>query len=971
MSVTLLGGNVELKWKSSPDPRMLTIQPSGYVLMWGNASGAYNQSTNVGNVTSATIGATFLGSTSYFASVYGVNAAGNGTTKQDTLGYFLCVAPTNVALTVSSLTSWTITWTAPSFATGYSWALSTSATNASGYTVASGSLTGQPPATTVTQNTALSSSTLYYVFVYATRTESKSVYGSGSFTTPAPPTATAAVPTVSGNTITYTWTVSGASSFTVTLYKTTSTAASGGSSVATATTGTSSTFTMTSSGFYYIIITAQNSIGVQSSATSASALSATFTAPPTPTAATPTASVLPYTELATNAAFPTAGTSFSLLNTGTGNYSQWYKLMIRYVIASYPYYFTTPANTGGQDVTVAANDTYNDFIMPAGNITSLIIKAVNVNYHQTEITYTNTSGIITNINSYNSYAGASPTTDTVLSVRTGGPVLTYSWGTSSGTATGYTVNLYAVGNATALVTLTNTTATSATYTPVAGTSYYTTVTATNAGGTSTAAQSANFTYVAPPTATATTPIITSAPYTVLSSGVTYPADGTRIILTNTGSYSWSRITIIINSAYKLMQDGITYDSYAISTAPGSTIVFILPASTTGFEVIVGNTAPLAPQTADKSIINSSGIISAFPSDNFNILSIMTGGPTLTYSWGVSSGSATSYTVKLYSTVAPSTPLVTLTNTTTTTAIYTPIAGTTYNTTVVATNSGGNSTMVTSSTVITPPLGGTVTVSGSQRTHTFTRTIDYDLMSFPTSFTPTSGSIEIFLVGGGGGGGVVSITVGAGGGGGGGNVVLVNSASLSGFYRIMVGSGGGSKTSGNSTYCGYSLIALGGGAGASGDSTTAVPATTGGSGGGGNGYTSTGAAAGTTTTTTFGTVSQNLAKSGGAGYFTSGAKGSANFGGGGGGASTAGGNATSSGAGAGGSGYVYNAITYGSGGGGAATNGASGSAGSGGGSGGGSSGGNGTANTGGGGGGAASIGTGGTGGSGIVIIKYNI
>jgi hypothetical protein len=381
----------------------VSANATSYVLSIGTSVGASNTySANVGNVTSIAISTTFLVRTSYLASVYGVNAAGNGTANQNPTEYILCSAPTNVVLTVSSLTSWTITWTAAIFATGYSWALSTSATNAT--SIYTGTTSG---VTTGTQTSSLSPSTLYYAFVYATRTESRSVFGSGSFTTLSPPVATAN---------------------------------------------------------------------------------------------TPTGAVLPYTQLANGAPFPTAGTSFSLLNTGVGQYSQWYKLMIRYVIGGSQYYFTTPANTGGQDVNVAENATYNNFTMPAGNITSLTIKAVNVNSHQTEITYTNTSGTITNVNSYNSYAGAYPTTDTVLSVRTGGALITYTWsGTNS--PTGYTVNLYASGNGTALATLTNTAATSATYVPISGTTYFTTVTATNAWGTSPLVQSGNLAFVPPATPT--------------------------------------------------------------------------------------------------------------------------------------------------------------------------------------------------------------------------------------------------------------------------------------------------------------------------------------------------------------------------------------------------------------------------------------------------------------------------------------
>ena len=255
--------------------------------------------------------------------------------------------------------------------------------------------------------------------------------------------------------------------------------------------------------------------------------------------------------------------------------------MIRYIMGGNLYYFTTPAGTTGQDVTVAANATYNDFTMPAGNITSLTIKAININYHQTEITYTNTSGTITNVNSYNSYAGSSPTSDTVLSVRTGGATMTYTWsGTNS--PTGYTVNLYASGNQTALATLTNTTATSATYVPVSGTTYFTTVTATNIGGTSPLVQSGNLAFVPPATPTdvainiyhgnanggilvSWTAVSGATSYSVTDGTTTTTPTATSTILPLKNDGSKQLITV---SAVNLYGTGVASASTGISYFPG-------------------------------------------------------------------------------------------------------------------------------------------------------------------------------------------------------------------------------------------------------------------------------------------------------------------------------------------------------------------------------------------------------------------
>jgi hypothetical protein len=658
----------------------VSANATSYVLSIGTTQGATNTyaATNVGNATSATIGAVFLGGTSYFASVYGVNAAGNGTANQNPTAYILCAAPTNVALTVSSLASWTITWTAAPFATGYSWALSTSSTNAT--SIYTGTTSG---VTTGAQTSSLSSSTLYYAFVYATRTESRSVYGSGSFTTPSPPTVTAAVPTASGNTITYTWTVSGASSFTVILYKTTSTAASGGSSVATATTGTSATFTMTASGFYYIIITAQNSIAVQSTATSASALSATYTAPPVATANTPTGAVLPYTQLVSGGTFPAAGTRITLINTGTVNW------------------ITINITLGGANKLIDNGITYDNlaistppngsivFTMP--NLATYFEKSVYVEIYNgvgSGIKITNNSGSIT----YFSYVSNGQSI--FFSMNTGGPLMTYTWsGTNS--PTGYTVNLYASGNQTALATLTNTTATSATYVPVGGTTYYTTVTATNAAGTSAPVQSANFLYVAPPIATAATPTVATVPYSVITGSSTYPTPGITITAINTGTLNWASLQVYYTSGqFNYIRTG------PATTAPGGKYSFTMPTVGAGYSLIL-NAGVGAPSyaTGYKEFKKSGSSIIYTSNDTTGIISVNTGGGLgLTYTWGASSGNPTGYTVNLYSTAAPSTPLATLTNTTTTSATYPAVSGTSYYITVIATNATGNSNTVTSGTV---------------------------------------------------------------------------------------------------------------------------------------------------------------------------------------------------------------------------------------------------------------------------------
>jgi hypothetical protein len=62
--------SLTLTWNPSPDPRAV-----GYVLVYGNNSGIYNQSTNVGNVVEATVNGLVEGRTYYFAVyAYAANA---------------------------------------------------------------------------------------------------------------------------------------------------------------------------------------------------------------------------------------------------------------------------------------------------------------------------------------------------------------------------------------------------------------------------------------------------------------------------------------------------------------------------------------------------------------------------------------------------------------------------------------------------------------------------------------------------------------------------------------------------------------------------------------------------------------------------------------------------------------------------------------------------------------------------------
>lgn len=262
-------------------------------------------------------------------------------------------------------------------------------------------------------------------------------------------------------------------------------------------------------------------------------------------------------------------------------------------------------------------------------------------------------------------------------------------------------------------------------------------------------------------------------------------------------------------------------------------------------------------------------------------------------------------------------------------------------------------------------GGTITISGNYRIHTFTGSGTFVA---PVGVT----SVEVLVVAGGGGGGSGS-TLGHGGGGGAGGVIAQTVAVTPGANAtVTVGGGGGGGTAGargtsgsNSVFVGDATVTATGGGGGGGGSSGVSGGLTGGSGGGGGSET----AANTAGSGGTGTVGQGNA--GGAGRSATNANQGRRAGGGGGGAGGTGFGSPSNGtAGAGGAGTTNATfgVTVGGGGGGSSTT--SGAAGTGGGGAGVNSGtpNAGTGNTGGGGGGNGD-GTGGAGGSGIVILRY--
>ena len=545
---------------------------SYYLTIGTSVGGSDIYSANVGNVTSAAISATFLGATSYYASVYGINAAGNGTTNNGS-GYILCAAPTAVTIAVTgsavvSSDSFNITWNTVAYASGYTWALSTSSTN-TGTPLATGTAT---IAISGSQVVLITPSTTYYAFVYATRTESISDYGTTSYTTPAVPVVTVTTPTIAAGILSYSWSATNAPiKYYFNLYQTGNSTPLRTSTYSSAV--TSGTYTsLTIGATYYITLSVLNLGGLSSTVQSSASVAYT---PPVATANTPTSSSPAYTQLINGATFPATGTPITLINTGTVG---WYNLIISYTISGAVTYFTTNQGSG-QTVSIAAGSMYTGFSIPA-NITSFAIQVTNTDFSQALQLFTKSSGglvVFTNPN-------PSWAVNSIVSVSTGGPTLNYTWsGTNS--PTGYTVNLYASGNGTALATLTNTTATSSTYLPVNGTTYYTTVIATNAQGTSSAAQSGNFTYTLPvPTAPTnvtvavnhTTSVITVG-WTAVTGATSYTlSDGTTtatstttsgtLTLSTNGSKQLITVTAVNGAGSSTPSDAIGF-SYFAPTAP--------------------------------------------------------------------------------------------------------------------------------------------------------------------------------------------------------------------------------------------------------------------------------------------------------------------------------------------------------------------------------------------------------------------
>lgn len=134
--------------------------------------------------------------------------------------------------------------------------------------------------------------------------------------------------------------------------------------------------------------------------------------------------------------------------------------------------------------------------------------------------------------------------------------------------------------------------------------------------------------------------------------------------------------------------------------------------------------------------------------------------------------------------------------------------------IVLTGSNAITLSTAISLITMPPItnlvatGGTITIIGGRKFHTFTASGTFTIVS---GTVPT---IEIMAIGGGGGGGCQS-----GGGGGAGNMIIASGVLGIAAYSVVVGGGGGGgvisyspATNGTNSVFGSSLVALGGGGG---------------------------------------------------------------------------------------------------------------------------------------------------------------
>jgi len=200
---------------------------TSYYIAVGTAAGGSTLTNGWVSATSGTaitkqtgglVNLSFTVGSSYYISAHASNAT-NSTSSlavSNTSAYGIPNPATGVTLTITSLTAWSMSWTAPALGispSNYSWSINTSSTvpnSTAGYF-------GTTTSVSASGTAALSGGTTYYATVYATRPESTSVIAASagvlSLSAPGSFTITSMTTTV----VNFSWTaVSGATSYTLT-----------------------------------------------------------------------------------------------------------------------------------------------------------------------------------------------------------------------------------------------------------------------------------------------------------------------------------------------------------------------------------------------------------------------------------------------------------------------------------------------------------------------------------------------------------------------------------------------------------------------------------------------------------------------------------------------------------------------------------------------------------------------------------
>ena len=329
-----------------------------------------------------------------------------------------------------------------------------------------------------------------------------------------------------------------------------------------------------------------------------------------------------------------------------------------------------------------------------------------------------------------------------------------------------------------------------------------------------------------------------------STNIASPANPTLVSSGSSATMSWTASTSATSYSWILYQSAT--NAYAGSSFATGTTTSATTATATGLTL---NSYYYFTVSATGAAGTSSAVASAI------VLQLITGpssatltasGTTLSLSWSSVAG-VTSYTYTIYSNTAYSytgITLVTSVSTASTSATYTGVSGTYYYFTVTATSASGTSAPTTSALVqvvlfsISATGGAQTTVNGYQ----LFRFLNTGTTTFTLS-SPSSATAQVLVVGGGGAGGVGSGSSGGGGGAGG---ALFNTVSLtSGTYSVVVGAGGVGSTSGSIAVNGSNSVlsntttsttlytATGGGGGGSGTTTAGANGGCGGGAGSGN------------------------------------------------------------------------------------------------------------------------------------------